>query len=327
MVYMHARRFRPLSDLNLIDNFLFHKMIDDKEAGEEFCRILLRTILNKEIRHIKITPQKELYGLDTDMHGIRMDAYLEDIGGSGALDADILPDIYDIEPNLTYEKDSIPKRMRFYQGVIDAANLRRGQTYKRLPNVVIIFILPYDPFGGDRMVYTIQNAIKEDPSIDYDDGALKIILYTKGKVGNASKELQDMLKYFESSTMANVTNPDIEFVHQMVDRIKAQKEMKLEYMKAWEWDEYNQNIGREEGFEQGRKEGREQGLVAGREEGLLAGREEGLAIAREEGIHNLILTCFKFKISSQNILNEIMSKYSLSEKEAQSYLDKYSNQS
>ena len=58
MVYMHARRFRPLSDLNLIDNFLFHKMIDDKEAGEEFCRILLRTILNKEIRHIKITPQR-----------------------------------------------------------------------------------------------------------------------------------------------------------------------------------------------------------------------------------------------------------------------------
>lgn len=191
MVYMHARRFRPLSDLNLIDNFLFHKMIDDKEAGEEFCRILLRTILNKEIRHIKITPQKELYGLDTDMHGIRMDAYPEDIGGSGALDADILA---------------------------------------------------YDPFSGDRMVYTIQNAIKEDPSINYDDSALKIILYTKGKVGNASKELQDMLKHFESSTMANVTNPDIEFVHQMVDRIKAQKEMKLEYMKAWEWDEYNQNI-------------------------------------------------------------------------------------
>ena len=116
MADTHVRCFRPLSELNLIDNFLFHKMIDDPETGEEFCRILLRTILNREIRHIKITPQKDIYGIDTDMHGIRMDAYLEDIGGSDALDADILPDIYDIEPNLTYEKESIPKRMRFYQG-------------------------------------------------------------------------------------------------------------------------------------------------------------------------------------------------------------------
>ena len=80
MVNAISKHFRPLSDLNLIDNFLFHEMIADKESGEEFCRILLRTFLNKEIRHVKITPQKGLYGLDTDMHGIRMDAYLEENG-------------------------------------------------------------------------------------------------------------------------------------------------------------------------------------------------------------------------------------------------------
>lgn len=76
-------------------------MIDDKETGEKFCRILLWTILNKEIRHIRIIPQKELYGLDTDMNSIRMNAYLEDISDCDALDADILPDIYDIDPNLS----------------------------------------------------------------------------------------------------------------------------------------------------------------------------------------------------------------------------------
>lgn len=301
MADTHVRCFRPLSELNLIDNFLFHKMIDDPETGEEFCRILLRTILNREIRHIKITPQKDIYGIDTDMHGIRMDAYLEDIGGSDALDADILPDIYDIEPNLTYEKESIPKRMRFYQGMIDSTNLRKGHTYKNLPNAVIIFILPYDPFGDNRMVYTIQNTIKENSDIDYNDGALKIILYTKGKAGNASKELQDMLKYFESSTTANVTNPDIEFVHHMVDRLKERKEMKLEYMKNCEWDEFNKNIGREEG------------IVLGREE------------ARQEGIHNLISTCLKNKISCDNILTELISTYSITQEEAQLYINKYSN--
>lgn len=44
MVHTAKRHFRPLSDLNLIDNFLFHEMLADKENGEEFCRILLKTI-------------------------------------------------------------------------------------------------------------------------------------------------------------------------------------------------------------------------------------------------------------------------------------------
>ncbi len=310
MIFTKPNSFRPLSELNLMDNFLFHEVIADKEFGEEFCRILLKTFLNKEIRHVKIIPQKDIYGLDTDMHGIRMDAYLEATEDSGTVDADILPDIYDIEPNLTYEKDSIPKRMRFYQGMIDAANLKRGQAYISLPNVVIIFILPYDPFGKNRMVYTIQNMIKEDPSIDYNDGALKMILYTKGKACNASKELQDMLKYFESSITDNVTNPDIETVHHMVDRIKERRETKIDYMKSWEWDEYNKKLGRDEG------------IIAGREEGLAVGREEGLAAGREEGILAFINTCHKLHYSDEFIINELMSNFSLSQEMAQDHLDK-----
>ncbi len=333
MVNAISKHFRPLSDLNLIDNFLFHEMIADKESGEEFCRILLRTFLNKEIRHVKITPQKDLYGLDTDMHGIRMDAYLEDISDSNALDADILPDIYDIEPNLTYERDSIPRRLRFYQGMIDASNLRKGQAYTSLPNVVIIFILPYDPFGGNQMVYTIQNMIEEDPSIDYNDGALKIILYTKGKAGNASKELQDMLRYFENSTSENVVNPDIEFVHHMVNRLKERKETNLDYMKSWEWDEYNKKLGRDEGLAEGRKEGlaegRKEGLAEGRKEGLAEGRKEGLAEGRKEGlaegILSLINTCRKLNCTDEFIITELMSNFSLLQEEAQSYLNAYTN--
>ena len=291
MEYTVSRQFRPLSELNLIDNFLFHEMLADKENGEEFCRILLKTILNKEVRHVKITPQKNILGPDTDNHGIRMDAYLEEVTDSDAIDADIAPDIYDIEPNLTYEIDTLPKRMRYYHALIDAGLLRIGETYDKLPNVVVIFILPYDPFGQDRCVYTIQNMIKEDPSIAYNDGALKMILYTKGKAGNPRKELIDMLKYFEKSTTENVSNPDIECVHHMVDRIKERKELNLEYMKSWEWDDYNKKLGREE--------------------------------ERENSIHILISSLKKYA-TVENIINELMSNFSLSHEEAVAYLDKYS---
>ena len=43
---MHRRK---LEELNLIDDFLFNKMISHPEFGEEFSRELLRIILGKEI--------------------------------------------------------------------------------------------------------------------------------------------------------------------------------------------------------------------------------------------------------------------------------------
>ena len=35
---------RPLSELNLMDDFLFQEMLAQEDIGEEFCRILLSTI-------------------------------------------------------------------------------------------------------------------------------------------------------------------------------------------------------------------------------------------------------------------------------------------
>lgn len=51
----------------------------DEEYGEAFARILLRTVLGKPIRNVKIVPQKSIPGIDIDKHGIRLDAYIEEI--------------------------------------------------------------------------------------------------------------------------------------------------------------------------------------------------------------------------------------------------------
>lgn len=203
-----VRRFRKLEELNLIDNFLFQEMLSQKEEGEEFARILLSTILERNIRKVRIIPQKNILGTDTDQHGIRLDAYIEDVSDeldADAADAEVIPDIYDIEPNNTYEKESLPKRMRYYHGLIDTQFLSSGIAYGKLPNVAIIVILPYDPFGKNRMMYTIKNSCAEDLSVPYDDGARKIFFYTKGKEGKPSQKLSDMLKYIEKTTNNNAT--------------------------------------------------------------------------------------------------------------------------
>ncbi|MBQ7954881.1 MAG: hypothetical protein IJ282_03970 [Lachnospiraceae bacterium] len=62
---------RPLAELDLMDDFLFHQILMQKEDGPEFCRILLSTILGRPIRKVQIVPQKNVLGIDTDRHGIR----------------------------------------------------------------------------------------------------------------------------------------------------------------------------------------------------------------------------------------------------------------
>lgn len=96
-------KFRKLEDLNLIDNFLFQQMLLQEE-GEEFARILLSTFLEKPIKKVKIIPQKPIPGIDTNHHGIQLDAYIEDLSDTDNSESEKIPDIYDIEPNRRYEK-------------------------------------------------------------------------------------------------------------------------------------------------------------------------------------------------------------------------------
>lgn len=120
-----------------------------------------------------------------------------------------------------------------------------------MKNVIIIMILPYDPFDRKRMVYTVQNRCVEDSSVSYDDGLKKIYLYTKGTAGNPGKALRDMLKYIENSTDDNVTDENIAKIHGFVDKVKRDKEVGINYMKSWEREQMIRKEGLKEGLEEG----------------------------------------------------------------------------
>ena len=296
------RTFRKLEDLNLIDNFLFQQVLSQEDDGEEFARILLSTILGRRIRKVKIVSQKNILGIDTDKHGIRLDAYIEDVSDElnpDLADAEIIPDIYDIEPNNTYEKATLPKRIRYYHGLIDTQLLSSGINYANLPNMIVIVILPYDPFGKDRMVYTICNQCKEDPSIPYDDGARKIFLYTKGSEGNPSQSLKDMLKYIEKSTDDNVTNQDIASIQQLVNKVKQKREVGINYMKSWEMEEIARQNGYNDGFNEGFNDGFNDGLELINQLNLLladANRTEDIIkAARDQTYREQLLKEFKLQ--------------------------------
>lgn len=293
--------FRRLEDLDLIDNFLFQQMLSQEDGdGERFARILLGTILNRPIRRVTIVPQKNILGIDTDKHGIRLDAYIQEVPDEQnprLADVELIPSIYDIEPNKTYEKESLPKRIRYYHGLIDTQLLSVGTSYNMLPNVFIIIILPYDPFDKNRMVYTIRNGCEEDPTVEYDDGARKIYLYTKGTEGNPSQALQDMLKYIQESTADNVTNQDIASINKLVNKVKHKKEVGIHYMKSWEYEQWVHDKAYKDGHSDGYSDGRNDGAALINQLNILladAGRTEDIVrAARDEAFREKLLKEFE----------------------------------
>ncbi len=197
---------RPLEELNLLDDFLFGSVVSYPEIGERFVRILLRTIFGREFGHLSVASQKVFYGADTRLHGARLDVYLEPVeagepGGRAA--------VYDIEPDLktpAADRRTLSRRTRFYHGKIAARSLNAGADYDTLKDVVVVMILPYDPFGLGRMVYTVKTKCAEVPEMEYEDGASTLFLYTKGTVGVPSGELRQLLHYMDAPVQPAAVN-------------------------------------------------------------------------------------------------------------------------
>jgi predicted transposase/invertase (TIGR01784 family) len=247
---------KKFEDLNVLDNFMFNElaMQDDKEKSKRFFKILLKTILQQNVRNIEVIPQRIIQGTGNKNHGIQMDAYVEayvDADGNSGIDVTIQPEVYDFEPN-TYESDNEEKRLRYYHALIDSRILKSGTKYKDMKNVTLIMIANYDPFGYDRMLYTIEPHCVEEPDMPYHDGSKTLYLYTNGKKEIPSQELADMLKYMEESTKENVVNRDLADIQEMLDDIKMDSERGVRYMQSWEIEDIRFEQGVAQGMQKGR---------------------------------------------------------------------------
>ena len=136
--------------------------------------------------------------------------------------------VYDIEPNNYYDED-IPRRNRYYQSLVDSKLLPTSTPYKELPDMISIWILPYDPFNAKRMVYTVKNIVTENNQIVYNDGVTKIFLYTKGVIGG-SNELKQLLKFMESSVRDNAVDEELTEIMNIVDVVKSDPKERKRYM-------------------------------------------------------------------------------------------------
>lgn len=56
-----------------MDDFLFTELMLRKESAEEMARLIIGRATGLEVKNLEIEYQKVVNGLDTGLHGIRMD--------------------------------------------------------------------------------------------------------------------------------------------------------------------------------------------------------------------------------------------------------------
>lgn len=71
---------------------------------------------------------------------------------------------FDIELQMIDTRE-LPKRARYYQGMLDLDALGKGVNYDELKEQYILFLCPEDIFKAGKPVYQFQNREETDPNI------------------------------------------------------------------------------------------------------------------------------------------------------------------
>ena len=213
---------KKYEELDFTDDFMFCKVMTH---NLELCRELLEIILDQKIRKVELLEAQKSIKITYDGKGVRLDVYVEDEKNT----------VYDIELQATDTKN-LPKRSRYYQGMIDLNLISKGENYKKLKKSFVIFICKFDPFNKDLCKYTFKNLCVEQTDIELQDEAIKVFINPYGKSDTISEELQEFLKYLCKEESESTFTKKLE---EEVHRARTQKEWKVEYMTLLMRDQEN----------------------------------------------------------------------------------------
>ena len=225
-----TRQYKRIEELEIWDDFMFGAVMSNKEL----CKHLLEIILQKKIKDIRYTELQKAINLQYDAKSIRLDVYVEDDTES----------VYNIEIQTTNEKN-LPKRSRYYQGMIDLNVLDKGESYSKLKKSYVIFICNYDPFRKGRCFYRFENVCVDNPSLKLKDDSVKIMINPYGndtkQFGKGFAALMDFLKN------GQISDTYTESLKDEITEVKVSEEWRRRYMKLLIRDQENIEMGKELG--------------------------------------------------------------------------------
>ena len=233
---------KAFEKLQIKDDFMFSVIM----RNPRFCKPFLERILNIKISRIEYPNSQETIDISADAKSVRLDIYVED--GKET--------VYNIEMQTT-ENRNLPKRTRYYQGMIDLNILEKGENYRDLKRSFVIFVCTFDLFGEGRHIYTFENRCIQNPELSLLDGTTKIILNTKGIMDDVTPEMKRLLDFIDGK------EPEDDFTRELdeaVQSVRKNEKWRLDYMTL----QMNYQEKYEQGIEQGNKQAALRMIEAGK---------------------------------------------------------------
>ena len=243
---------------------------------------------------------------------------------------------------------NIPLRCLFYVGKLYAQLINEEQLYseKRIKIPTPHFVVFYNGVDTlpEEMTYKLSEMYEEktdNPELELTIKILNINYGMNETLMRGCKMLNDYSIfvskerefYKESRSHEKAVNQAIDYcIENDILKDFLVKEGRAVYM--YSLSEYNQTAHlkavKEESFEEGIAIGEERGIAIGEERGIAIGEERGIAIGeergiaigRDDGIRIFIEDKLEDNVPENSIIEKLMSKYKLTQNEAQSYIDK-----
>lgn len=251
------------SKLTFTNNFVFCKVL---ENNLDLCQQLLELILGVKIRKVELADKEKVLDITPDGKSVRLDIYVEDNKGT----------VYNIEMQVA-AKRNLPKRSRYYQGMIDLNSIEKGARYNSLKKSYVIFICMFDPFEKNLPIYTFSNRCREMLELELGDETTKVFVNPYGYTKELSEGIEAFFEYLkEEITQSDFTKK----LYEQVEKARKNKEWRREYM-AWISElEESKEEAREEGRAQGKEEGRQEGREEGREQAAISMLKDNMPISK-----------------------------------------------
>ena len=243
------KRKKQLKELTLKDNFMFGAVMME----EENCKRFLELALGFPIERVEVSKEKSIV-YHPEYKGVRLDVYAKNEHNTR----------YNVEMQVA-KKAELGKRVRYYHGQIDMELLLSGSDYTELPEVYVIFICDFDPFGKKKYRYTFTKQCEEEPGAQLQEGCKSIFLSTRGENDReVPGELVSFLNFVKADLSESETDFEDDFVEKLqntIRRIKSNREMEERFMIFEEMLRDERAEGKAEGIAEGKAEGKMEAVL------------------------------------------------------------------
>ena len=215
-----------ISNLKITNDMLFSSVLSsDNELLYEFIKMC--TDVDIKTSDIKISTQEHTISIDINSKSVRLDVYV--------LTSDSM---FDIEMQNKKQK-SLPKRIRYYQALMDLDFLKCGikNKYDDLQNLYIIFVCNFNPCDAlkDAPIITVDSFYHDyynnSNYVNYNDDVKKIFINIDCDVDKISDNtLKSFIEFMKDGYCSKTKSKLVDKMKYYMDLLKRNPKWRSDFM-------------------------------------------------------------------------------------------------